>query len=242
MIKILNTTGINYHLEQIISGAKSQLFLISPYLKLSSRIRELIDDKNKLKIDVRIVYGKKDFNKEDQLWMNALDYVRLSFCENLHAKCYANEEYVLICSLNLYDFSQINNHELGVLISRDELSCYNDCFDEIQRILRLSVEKKPLYSAEAPPSNNKSISKKHNFKEYEKLTSSAYAKKLNISIDKLNSILLHNGYLEKGRNGELSLTSKGIKSGAEFRADRFKKGKFYFLWPDDILDKKLKFS
>ncbi|ECG8257533.1 DNA repair protein, partial [Salmonella bongori serovar 48:i:-] len=51
MIEILNTTGINYNLEQIIVKAETRLIIISPYLKLSARIKELIEDKDRLKVD-----------------------------------------------------------------------------------------------------------------------------------------------------------------------------------------------
>ena len=120
MVQILNTTGLNYHVEQTIANAEERIILISPYLKLSARIKELIEDKNRMKVDIRIIYGKSELNPKDHEWLVSLPYVRLSFCQNLHAKFYANESQSLICSLNLYDFSQINNHELGVLIVKDE--------------------------------------------------------------------------------------------------------------------------
>ena len=60
MAKFLNTSATNYFLEELINGTKERLVLISPFLKLNDRIKELLEDKNRLKIDVRIVYGKSD--------------------------------------------------------------------------------------------------------------------------------------------------------------------------------------
>ena len=57
MAKFLNTSATNYYLEELIKGASDRLILISPYLKLNDRIKELLEDKDRLKIDVRIVYG-----------------------------------------------------------------------------------------------------------------------------------------------------------------------------------------
>ncbi|EOM1406845.1 phospholipase D family protein [Klebsiella pneumoniae] len=132
MVQILNTTGLNYHVEQTIANAEERIILISPYLKLSARIKELIEDKNRMKVDIRIIYGKSELNPKDHEWLVSLPYVRLSFCQNLHAKFYANENQSLICSLNLYDFSQINNHELSelshrrtLLLSHYKLSTHN---------------------------------------------------------------------------------------------------------------------
>ncbi|EJX9717540.1 DNA repair protein, partial [Salmonella bongori] len=78
MIEILNTTGINYNLEQIIVKAETRLIIISPYLKLSARIKELIEDKDRLKVDIRIIYGKSELNPKDHNWLVSLPYVRLS--------------------------------------------------------------------------------------------------------------------------------------------------------------------
>ena len=113
MAKFLNTSATNYFLEELIKGAQERLVLISPFLKLNDRIKELLEDKNRLKIDVRIVYGKSELQPQEIEWLKAQSYIRTSFCKNLHAKCYLNEENAIVTSLNLYEFSQINNNEMG---------------------------------------------------------------------------------------------------------------------------------
>lgn len=90
MAKFLNTSATNYFLEELIKNASDRLILISPFLKLNDRIKELLQDKNRLKIDVRIVYGKNELQPEEINWLRELTYVRTSFCKNLHAKCYLN--------------------------------------------------------------------------------------------------------------------------------------------------------
>lgn len=65
MAKFLNTSATNYFLEELIKTAKDRLILISPFLKLNDRIKELLEDKNRLKIDVRIVYGKNELQPEE---------------------------------------------------------------------------------------------------------------------------------------------------------------------------------
>ena len=104
MAKFLNTSATNYFLEELIKSASERLILISPFLKLNDRIKELLEDKNRLKIDVRIIYGKSELQPEEINWLRSLDYVRTSFCKNLHAKCYLNEQGCIVTSLNLYEF------------------------------------------------------------------------------------------------------------------------------------------
>ncbi|MEY8701622.1 phospholipase D family protein, partial [Francisella philomiragia] len=141
MAKFLNTSATNYYLEELIKNASDRLILISPYLKLNDRIKELLEDKNRLKIDVRIVYGKSELQPAEISWLNELTFVRTSFCKNLHAKCYMNETSCIITSLNLYEFSQVNNNEMGVYISRDDdAEMYRETYDEAQRIIRISEE------------------------------------------------------------------------------------------------------
>ena len=141
MAKFLNTSGTTYHLEELIKDARDRLVLISPFLRLNDRIKELLEDKNRMKIDVRVVYGKNELHPEEIQWLNSLSFIRTSFCKNLHAKCYLNENTCIITSLNLYEFSQVNNNEMGVLISRSEdAALYRDTYDEAQRIIRISEE------------------------------------------------------------------------------------------------------
>src|SRR5690606_15940224 len=105
------------------------------------RMKELLADKNRLKIDVRIVYGKSELQPQEIEWLRGLTFIRTSFCKNLHAKCYMNEELCIVTSLNLYEFSQVNNNEMGILIRRSEDGeLYKDVAEEAQRIIRISDE------------------------------------------------------------------------------------------------------
>ncbi|MEK5794550.1 DNA repair protein, partial [Acinetobacter nosocomialis] len=89
----------------------------------------LLEDKNRLKIDIRIIYGKSELQPEEISWLREQDYIRTSFCKNLHAKCYLNEDSCIITSLNLYEFSQINNNEMGILVEREEdTALYKDTY------------------------------------------------------------------------------------------------------------------
>ena len=141
MAKFLNTSGTNFFLEELIKNAKERLILISPYLRLNDRIKELLEDKDRMKIDIRIVYGKSDLHPDEIKWMQKLDYVRVSFCKNLHAKCYLNEGECIISSLNLYEFSQVNNNEMGILVRKyEDDEVFRDAYEEAQRIIRISDE------------------------------------------------------------------------------------------------------
>jgi len=143
MPKFLDTTGVSYHLTQLIGNARERLILISPYLKLNDRIKELLEDQDRMKIDIRVVYGKNELQPEENNWLRGLNSIRTSFCKNLHAKCYLNEREAIITSMNLYEFSQVNNNEMGIYVDREESPLlYEDIYREVQRIIRVSEEVK----------------------------------------------------------------------------------------------------
>lgn len=228
MAKFLNTSATNYFLEELIKNAKDRLILISPFLKLNDRMKELLADKNRLKIDVRVVYGKSELQPEEINWLKELTYIRTSFCKNLHAKCYMNEEMGIITSLNLYEFSQINNNEMGVLIRRDEdAELYKDTYEEAQRIIRISEEvrislervanESEVHAEEASPTG--------------RLTSAKLAQKIGMKTNELIEKLVASGHLEL-REGKPYLTAKGKEVGGEFHTG----AKFgaYFLWPEGL--------
>jgi len=141
MAKFLDTTGVSYHLQQLINNANEKLILISPFLKINERIRQSLEDKDRLKIDIRIIYGKNELQPEENNWLRSLQSIRSSFCKNLHAKCYMNENEAIITSMNLYEFSQINNNEMGIYLSKSEDSeLYQNVYNEVMRLVRISDE------------------------------------------------------------------------------------------------------
>ena len=217
----------------MIKNASDRLILISPFLKLNDRIKELLEDKDRLKIDVRIVYGKSELQPEEINWLKELIFIRTSFCKNLHAKCYINEELCIITSLNLYEFSQVNNNEMGILVSRNEDSdVYRDAYDEAQRIIRISDEIR-ISLEKVAKTNEQDTTKDGNLEEgVPKLTSSKLAKKHKLKTSDLIEKFKQLGYLSDS-DGKISLTAQGKELGGEFKYS--KKYGPYFIWFEDMV-------
>jgi len=78
---------------------------------------------------------------EEITWLRSLAFVRTSFCQHLHAECYLNERAAIITPMNLYDFSQVNNNEMGIHVDREqEPRLYRGTYEEAQRLIRISEE------------------------------------------------------------------------------------------------------
>ena len=232
MAKFLNTSGTNFFLEELIKNAKERLILISPYLRLNDRIKELLEDKDRLKIDIRIVYGKSDLHPDEIKWMQKLDYVRVSFCKNLHAKCYINESECIISSLNLYEFSQVNNNEMGILVRKyEDNEVFKDAYEEAQRIIRISDEIRiTLDEVKAEASPVLEIKESEEEIIFTKLTTAKLAAKVGIKTPDLLEKLVNKGYLNLTENGKHFLTDSGKAIGGEFRTGQYG---IYFLWDEN---------
>ena len=232
MAKFLNTSGTNFFLEELIKNAKERLILISPYLRLNDRIKELLEDKDRLKIDIRIVYGKSDLHPDEIKWMQKLDYVRVSFCKNLHAKCYINESECIISSLNLYEFSQVNNYEMGILVRKyEDNEVFKDAYEEAQRIIRISDEVRiTLDEVKAEASPVLEIKESEEEIIFTKLTTAKLAAKVGIKTPDLLEKLVNKGYLNLTENGKHFLTDSGKAIGGEFRTGQYG---IYFLWDEN---------
>ena len=141
MPRFLNTRKAISEIEDLIRNAGEKLILISPYLKLSKDFKELLQYRNSKEKISTIIFGKQELNPDEMAFLQTMRFVILKFNENLHAKCYLNEDRILITSLNLYEFSIANNKEMGVLLERlneADKQTFNEAMNEVNFILETS--------------------------------------------------------------------------------------------------------
>ena len=156
MVKFLTTTRISAELEELIKSAQKDITLISPYIKANQRLRDFIQDVSQRGVRFTIIYGKRDMRPEEKEWIDHLVPAEIGFVENLHAKCYLNENTAIITSMNLYEFSQQNNDEMGIQVDRTEdKKLYQEINDEAQRLLRKATDRqsRPVASPELVQEN-----------------------------------------------------------------------------------------
>ncbi len=232
MAKFLNTSAANYYLEEIIRLAHDQLILVSPSLRLNDRIKELLEDKNRMKVEIRFVYGRNELAPEEINWLRSLNFIRTSFCKNLHAKCYLNEDLCIVTSLNLFEFCQVNNNEMGILISREgDAELFQQATDEAQRILRTSDEVRMSFEKVKRLSEDNAPERDEEQQGVGKLSTSRLAKKLGLKTQELTNHLVSLGAIEISE-GQKQITPLGRRLGGELRVSaRFGP---YFLWPEAL--------
>jgi len=141
MAEFLTTHATAANIENIILNSKEKLVLVSPYLQLSRTFFDRLKDADERGVKTVIVYGKDELKPDEKNQLEKLKNISLFFCENLHAKCYFNEDNMVITSMNMYEFSEKTNREMGVLIKRQEdAAVYKDAMLEVQSIVRASAK------------------------------------------------------------------------------------------------------
>ena len=141
MVEFLETTLVSAELRKLISKSKQRIYLISPYLQISKNLKILIQqvDQTVPDIVIKVVCRKDKISADDLRFLQTLKNANISALENLHAKCYLNEETAIITSMNLYQYSQENNWEMGIKIEKkDDLELYSNIFSYVQNILSAS--------------------------------------------------------------------------------------------------------
>lgn len=125
MATFLTGNDLNAQLENLFEFAEEYIILISPYIKLHDRFASALKAKREnYDLKIIVVFGKNedDFSKsmkqEDFTFFKDFPNIEIRYEKRLHAKYYANESSAILTSMNLYNFSQDNNIEAGVLTNR----------------------------------------------------------------------------------------------------------------------------
>ena len=119
---------LNNELIKLVQRANKFLFFVSPYIKLSKRLKDELKAINHVEsLNVMVLFGKnrddvaKSLPYEDLTFFQKFPNVDIRYEPQLHAKYYGNESTSILTSMNLYDYSIKNNIESGTV--------YDDRFD-----------------------------------------------------------------------------------------------------------------
>jgi len=121
MAKFLDGPGVQSSLTDLMKNTEKELFIISPYLKISILMKNYLKSIDHRNLPITITYrSDSKINDDDLAFFQGLDHLKLYHCENLHTKCYINEKEGIITSMNLHEHSQTHNWEMGIKFTRSE--------------------------------------------------------------------------------------------------------------------------
>ncbi|MCX6686620.1 MAG: RDD family protein [Methanoregula sp.] len=146
MAKFVNGASSYGEITEIINGAYSELYIVTPYLKIPQQTKNYIRNVDKRGIKFTIISRaenntEKNVNETDIQFLKELTSANIRVCENLHAKCFLNENKGLVTSMNLHEHSQTHNWEMGIVFTKaDDPAIYNDTLNEVMMIMEQSIE------------------------------------------------------------------------------------------------------
>ena len=150
MAKFHTTGGLVGTIENLIKDAQEKLIIVSPYLQINPLLIPRLKDASARNVAITFVYRSDD--KTTKIEMDRLKEIKgltMYVNKHLHAKCFMNEKRALITSMNLYDYSQQNNREIGIsLNAAEDKDLYKDTLQEMESIISHSLLLTKLKEAE----------------------------------------------------------------------------------------------
>lgn len=146
MAKYLDTSHISSELMELLKEAKEKIILVTFSVQVNTQIQERLKTKSKIGTlsEITLIYGNTKPKKSELQWMSEIDDLKVWKKKNLHAKCYINEKKAIICSMNLYDYSQTTNVEMGFLITKEEdPEAYKKMMEDIDDLKVNGTREKP---------------------------------------------------------------------------------------------------
>ena len=202
-------------------------------------MKDHLENLNVQKTDIRIIYRENKLQVAESNWLEGQIGIRTSLCSTLHAKCYLNENEAIVTSMNLYSFSQQNNDEMGVHVTKEhDNDLYNDISTEVQRLLTISEEIRvsvKTVDKEIEKKADKTVAKivKKKKKSNSKLlTTKELSQLTGITSRKVNSWFTDNKLMYK-KGDDWITTRKGKEVGGIEKSGQY--GKFV-VWPDEFLE------
>jgi hypothetical protein len=118
MARIIETTETAFLIEKMLNECNRLFIIVCPYFQIHERLRKIILDKlSNHNFQLHVV--TREVGKDKLSWINS-ENVFITVVKNLHAKYYYNEKEAIITSMNLYEYSQVNNIEVGVYFNEND--------------------------------------------------------------------------------------------------------------------------
>ncbi len=131
MATFLTTTQITAAIEQLVKNAEKYICLVSPYFNIHNLLQDWLDEKSQ-QIPISIIYGKSENKALENKFKESNNYTIL-FNNDLHGKVYLSDKCAIVTSMNLYEYSLVNNIEYGILIEKDsDVEIYKNIVKEIE--------------------------------------------------------------------------------------------------------------
>ncbi len=135
MPNLLSTKDTTSQIDHIITSANKYLVIACPYYKLTPRLLQLLHEAIGKVERTIVIY--RELKPEVKSQLEKIPKLELYFVKDFHAKCYFNEQSMVISSMNLNEYAEVHNWEMSILIDKNEDQIlYRSALQEINRALK----------------------------------------------------------------------------------------------------------
>ena len=147
MARFLNTSNAYAAIEDIVDKASSRVVLISPSIRIPPRLLYRLKYTDSKGVVIGVVCRRRDLSGNARSDLRQLKNLELRFDEALYAKCFFNERSMVMGSLNLHEYPQQRNRDMGVFLSAaDDHEVFHEAMREAGLIFA-NAEKDGLLKA-----------------------------------------------------------------------------------------------
>lgn len=137
-MNFLTGKELNEKIYDTIYNSEKYLLILSPFIQLDPYFKNEVfkTHLNNSNVHIIIGFGKNENNVNKSLRQEDFDYftqfpnITIVYIPKLHAKYYGNENKSVVTSMNLIDYSFINNIEFGVYSEKKLISINQNSFFE----------------------------------------------------------------------------------------------------------------
>ena len=136
MAEFLTTTDTSAAIERVIRNAVKELTLISAYVYPRVIYLHRLKDAAERGVNITFIFGKRKMDAKVFDLFKEVPNLRIFYLDELHAKCFVNEQEAIVTSLNMLNGSEEKNREMGVRLDRTtDAAAYTECVNEVKSIL-----------------------------------------------------------------------------------------------------------
>lgn len=132
-MEIIKPNEIGAKISTLIAEARKTFTIVSPYIKISDWKKMTVNLERAIDRGVEITVFYREVKEEDLNVFRNLG-IKLYHLPGLHTKLYFNEDECIVTSMNLYEYSDLNTLEIGILYhGKDE---YNKLMTYFEKYIK----------------------------------------------------------------------------------------------------------
>lgn len=140
MVKFIDASQTTTSFESLLQKTNEFLFILTPFIQLPDKIKNNFVSLIQNNVKINIVLKSPRINQYDVNFFRDNSNINIYYCDNLHAKCYINDNMGIIASFNLYEHSLNKNIEMGIEFFKDDDSeLYQQILETIVGIGKKSI-------------------------------------------------------------------------------------------------------